>query len=165
MNKATRGRNVDTIFVLIIFSVFAFSVLMVLMLGASVYRNVNDISREGQQEHTALSYIWTKTKNYDSAGSIYAGEFHGLSALFIDEHIGGSTFRTAIYNYDGWLLELYGETLHEFSPRDGVRIVQNDSLIFRESGNGLIEVTAGSLSFLLHPRSGLSFSAARVEVI
>ena len=155
MSKSIRGRNVDTIFVLIIFSIFAFSVLMVLMLGASVYRNVNDISREGQQEHTALSYIWTKTKNYDSAGSIYAGEFHGLSALFIDEHIGDSTFSTAIYCYNGWLLELYGESLTGFSPSDGVPVAQIDSLSFRELSNGLIEVTAVDLSFMLHPRSGL----------
>jgi len=158
MNKAIRGRSVDTIFVLIVFSIFAFSVLMVLMLGASVYRNINDISREGQHEQTALSYIWTKSKNFDNAQSIHVGSFEGTSALFIDETLGGTDFRTAIYHYDGWLHELFSESALDFSPADGVRIVQVDSLRFANIGNGLIEVTSGERHLIISPRSGLKTS-------
>jgi len=154
MNRALRGRNIDTIFVLIVFSIFAFSVLMVLMLGASVYRNINDISREGQQGHTALSYIWTKTKNYDNADSISVGDFNGIPALFIYEQDGEATFRTAIYNYDGWLCELYSNAELEFSPGDGDRIIQISNLDFREVGKGIIEITVDNKSLLLFPRSG-----------
>jgi len=154
MKKVIRGRSVDTIFVLIIFSVFAFSVLLVLMLGASVYRNINDISREGEHEHTALSYIWTKSKNFDNAESIHVGDFSGASALFIDEVLGGTDFRTAIYYYDGWLYELFSEADLDFSPVDGVRIVQVDGLSFNDLGEGLIEVIAGEKNLILSPRSG-----------
>jgi len=157
MNKATRGRSVDTIFVLIVFSIFAFSVLMVLMLGASVYRNINDISYEGQYEHTALSYIWTKTKNFDDAGSIHVGDFNGVSALFIDEKIDDIDYRTAIYNVDGWLFELFSETALEFSPEDGVRVVQIDGLSFNALSNGLIEVSVSGKNLILSPRSGFDF--------
>jgi len=163
MNKATRGRSIDTIFVLIVFSIFAFSVLMVLMLGASIYRNINDISREGQYEHTALSYIWTKTKNFDDAGSIHVGEFNALPALFIDERIGETNYRTAIYNYDGWLMELFSEAALEFSLEDGVRVVMIDNLSFETSNNGLIKVTAGNKVLLLSPRG--SFGEAMNQMI
>ena len=158
MNRVLKGRNIDTIFVLIVFSIFAFSVLMVLMLGASVYRNINDISREGQQEHTALSYIWTKTKNYDSAGSIVAGDFNGIPALFIYEQLGEEVFITAIYSYDGWLCELYSSAELDFSPGDGDRIIQTGKLNFRETGEGIIEVTVDSKRLLLFPRSGSGVS-------
>jgi len=154
MNKMIRGRSVDTIFVLIVFSIFAFSVLMVLMLGASVYRNVNDISREGQYEHTTMSYIWTKVKNFDDAGTIHVGDFNGVPALFIDEKLGDTEFRTAIYGYDGWLYELFSESGLEFYPEDGVRIVSVDKLSFTEMDNGLIEVTVGNNKLLISPRSG-----------
>jgi len=156
MSKAMRGRSVDTIFVLIVFSIFALSILMVLMLGASVYRNINDISNEGQHEHTVLSYIWTKTKNYDNADSISAGDFKGIPALFIDEKIGEENFRTVIYSFDGWLFELYSEVTLEFSPGDGIRIMQIENLNFKETSNGLIEVTANEKTFLFTPRSGMN---------
>jgi len=158
MNKIIRGRNIDTIFVLIVFSIFAFSVLMVLMLGASVYRNINDISREGQREHTALSYIWTKTKNYDDAGSITVGDFNGIPTLFIYEQIGETKFRTAIYNYDGWLCELYSKADLDFSPGAGDRIIQIESLGFREVGGSIIEVSVDNKKLFLSPRSGAGIS-------
>ena len=154
MNKVIRGRSIDTIFVLIVFSIFAFSVLMVLMLGASIYRNINDIARDGQDEHTALSYVWTKTKNFDDAGSVHVGDFSGVPALFIDESIDDIKYRTAIYNYDGWLMELFSEAALEFYPTDGVRVVMIDNLSFDAVDNGLIKVTAGDKVLLLSPRSG-----------
>ena len=154
MSKLSRGRSIDTIFVLIVFSVFALSVLMVLMLGASVYRNINDMSNEGQSEHTALSYIWTKTKNFDNAGSIHVGDFQGVPALFIDEKLGDAYYRTAIYHFDGWLCELFSEAALEFSPGDGVRVIRVDEMHFEPVSNGLIRATTGTRSLLLSPRSG-----------
>jgi len=152
MNKVTKGRSIDTIFVLIVFSIFAFSVLMVLMLGASVYRNINDISRDGQDERMVLSYVRTKIKNNDVAGSVYVDDFSGVTALFIDEKVGDTDFVTVIYNYDGWLYELFSETSLEFSPGTGVRIAGIDNMRFDEVDHGLIKVSAGDFSILLSPR-------------
>ena len=156
MNKIARGRSIDTIFVLIIFSTFAFSILMVLMLGAGIYRNVNDISREGQYEHTALAYVWTKTKNFDDADSIHVGDFNGKPALFIVEHIHDLEFNTIIYHFDGWVFELFSEAKLAFTPGDGVRIVAIDDLHFEEVNYGLIKVTVGDKSLLLSPRGVLN---------
>jgi len=152
MKTVIKGRSIDTVFVLIVFSIFAFSVLMVLMLGAGVYRNVNDISRAEQHEHTALSYIWTKVKNFDEANAISVGEFDGVPAIFIDEELAGTKFRTAIYVNDGWLLELFSEKALEFSLQSGRRIVQVDNIVFNELDNGLIEVMLGNKRLLLSPR-------------
>ncbi|MCL2425905.1 MAG: DUF4860 domain-containing protein [Oscillospiraceae bacterium] len=148
------GRSIDTVFVLIVFSVFAISVLMVLMLGASIYRNINEISTERQNEHTALAYIWTKTRNFDQADGMSVGDFNGVSALLIDENINGTHFRTIIYNYDGWLLELFSDASLEFSLNDGVPVVPADGLHFDAIEHGLIQVTIGDMSLYLSPRSG-----------
>jgi len=156
MNKITRGRNIDTIFVLIVFSIFAVSVLIVLMLGASIYQNINTISREGEAEQTALSYIWTKTKNFDNAGSIDIGEFNGAPALIINENLGGTDYRTVIYHYDGWLYELFSDAALEFSPADGTRIITIDDLTFEKAGNGLLRMSAGKFDLHISPRSGIN---------
>ena len=160
MSKAIRGRSIDTIFVLIVFSIFAISVLMVLMLGASIYRNINETSRENEAEQTALSYIWTKTKNYDNADSLGIGEFNGSQALFIYETFGDMVYRTVVYHYDGWLYELFSEATLEFSPADGVRIVMVDDLSFELVDSGLIRAASGTMNIFLTPRSGLSGSFA-----
>ena len=156
MNKVIKGRSIDTIFVLIIFSTFAFSILMVLMLGAGIYRNVNDISREGQYEHTALAYVWTKTKNFDDAESIRVGDFNGQPALYIVETLHDLEFNTVIYHYDGWVIELFSEATLAFTPGDGVRIVMIDDIHFEEDNNGLIKVTVGDKSLLLSPRGSMN---------
>jgi len=156
MNRVMRGRSIDTIFVLIVFSIFAISVLMVLMFGASIYRNVNELSRMNESEQTALAYIWTKTKNSDNAESISIGDFNGIPSLFITQNFGGIDFRTAIYHYDGWLFELFSEAELEFSPADGSRIVMVDDLSFETVDSGLFRATAGDRSLLFSPRSGLN---------
>jgi len=144
--------------VLIVFSIFAVSVLIVLMLGASIYRNINEISREGEAEQTALSYIWTRTKNYDNAGSIVIDEFNGMPALIIKERFGDTEYKTVIYHFDGWLHELFSEADLTFSPTDGTRITKVEDLKFEAVDNGLIRTTSGNLSLFLSPRSGLNLS-------
>jgi len=154
MKKVTRRRNIDTIFVLIVFSIFAFSVLMVLMLGASIYSNIHDISREGEDERLVLSYISTKVRNYDDAGNILVDDFNGVPALRIIERLSGKDYHTVIYNYNGWLYELFSEAALDFSLEDGMPVTRIDDLRFEETDFGLIKVSAGDLSVLLSPRSG-----------
>ena len=152
--KMTGKNRIDTVFVLLIFSVFALSVLMVLMLGARIYNNMTDMTREGQDERTLLSYIWTKVKNNDKAGSVYVGEFCGLSALCIDEKFDETPYRTVVYQYDGWVYELFSETGIEFLPEDGIKVMMIDDLKFEEYEYGLIKISTGETSLLLSPRAG-----------
>ena len=161
MNKKLRGRSIDTIFVLIVFSIFAFSVLMVLMLGASIYKNINDISREDEHERTVLSYVRTKTKNFDVAGNVSVEKFHGVSALCIYENIDGTEFRTVIYGYDGWLYELFHDSSLAFSLDGGVRVSRIDDISFEQLDHGLIRVTTGDLSLLLSPRSSIDVPSSQ----
>ena len=153
MNKIKRGRSIDTVFVLIVFSIFAFSVLMVLMLGASIYRNIHDISRTGEDERTALSYVRTKARTSDSYGSISIGEFGDSSALFIYEMIGERQFRTVVFNRDGWLLELFADASLDLPQVGGMRVTPIDFIRFEEIEYGLIKVSTENLSLLLSPRA------------
>ena len=158
MIKTTRNTRIDTIFVLIIFCVFAISVLMVLMLGANIYKNMTDISHEGYDDRTGLSYIWTKVKNNDKNGTISIGDFNGLPALCFDEVInddmfGPTSYRTMVYYYNGWVCELFSETSLTFLPEDGEQIIKIDDLSFEALDHGVIKVTSGINSLLISPRS------------
>ena len=154
MMKKVRGHKIDTIFVLLIFCVFAVSVLMVLMLGANTYKNMTEISRDGQDERTVLSYIWSKVKNGDEDGGVTIDYFHGLPALFIDDEIDATVFRTTIYLYDGWVYELFSEAGLDFFPEDGVKIIRAEQLKFESADYGMIRVSSGDYSLLISPMGG-----------
>jgi len=161
MLHSNRGHRIDTIFVLIIFCVFAVSVLMVLMLGASTYEHVTAMSREDYAGRAVLSYIWTKVKNSDDVGKVHIGEFHGLPALYIDEEIGQMRYRTAVYRHDGWVCELFYEADLEFYPEAGSQIISIDDLTFEQLESGLIKVSSGTGSLLIFPRGNVSTTNAR----
>ena len=150
--KSNQNR-VDTVFVLMIFCVFAVSVFLVLMLSGSTYSNIVRMSGEGQNERIALSYIRTRVRNADSAESVFVGEFHGLSALRLKERFDEHTFVTQIYLYDGWIFELFHMEGLEFMPQDGVPIIRADYLSFYEITEGLIRVSTDTGSLLIHTRS------------
>jgi len=163
--KFTNNRHrIDTIFVLIIFCVFAVSVLMVLILGAGTYERVTALSRDGYTDRSILSYIWTKVKNSDSADCICVGEFNGLSALYIEEEFGQIKYRTTIYQYNGWVCELFYEKGLDFEPEDGARIIQFDDLSFKKLENGLIKVSSGDNELLIFPRGKASGTAPHADI-
>ena len=150
MFKNSGNNRVDTVFVLMIFCVFAVSVFLVLILGGSTYRNMNDISQEGQSERIVLSYIRTKMRNIDN---VSVGSFDGNSKLELIEVFGTRTFVTAIYLYDGWVRELFRDADNEFHPANGVPIIQVGSLDFETVDNGLIRVSTEHGSIVIFPRS------------
>jgi len=156
MTKVTKNSSnkIDTVFVLMIFCVFAMSVFLVLMLSASTYRNMVDISNEGQNERVAMSYIRTKIRKADTAGAISVSDFNGVSALSLVEEVGGRNFVTLIYYHEGWLNELFHEVGFDyFAPGDGIPIIRVDSLRFDMIDDSLIRITTDKESLLITPRS------------
>ena len=143
----------DTVFVLLIFCVFATSVFLVLMLGASTYQNMSEISGQGQNERVLLSYIRTKIRNADSGGRIYISSHHGIPALSIGEVLDDRYFVTLIYLYDGWVRELFHEEGLDFMLGESIPVIRVDSLEFENAENGLIRVSTDYGSMLILPRT------------
>lgn len=158
MGKPVRTQKIDTIFVLVIFCIFAASVLISLMFGGIVYKNTTDKANEKYDENICLSYIWMKVKNSDALDSVYIDTFYDLSVLCLDEEYDGITYQTRIYLYDGWVRELFSELGLEFNPETGDRIISADFLGFENLDNGLIKVTANSENMIISPRSKNEYS-------
>lgn len=153
MSRTIKSQKLDTVVALMVFCVFAASVLMVLTLGGSIYKSTNELYQEGYEERTGLSYIWSKVKNGDESGSVYIDSFQGLSVLCLDEEYGGVTYQTKLYLYDGWIYELFCEADLEFSPEEGIPVMQIQSLDFKQMENGLIKAASDSEELIILPRS------------
>lgn len=152
MRNRSAGK-IDTILIMASFAIFAASMLLTLLFGAGIYKTIADASQDGYGERACLSYIWTKVKTGDAAGKVYAGEFCGLPALYLEEEYDGYTYITTIYAYDGWVRELFSEEGLEFLPEDGTPVIEAESLAFEQLPDGLIKAYVNSQSMYVYPRS------------
>ena len=61
----TENHTINTIFVLVLFCVFAVAVLLVLLAGTGAYQDIADRMERQYEERTCLSYLDAKVRHYD----------------------------------------------------------------------------------------------------
>jgi hypothetical protein len=143
----------SSVYVLMIFCLFAFGVFFTIMLAANAYQAQNEITTQGQNERILMSYIRTKVRNADTSAAVFVGQYHGLNALGIRENLGGYSFITFIYLYNGWVREIFFEEGYYFELGDSTPIIQVDALRFDRVEHGLIRVMTQEGSKYIFPRS------------
>ena len=153
-----RAHTIDSVFVLLLFTVFALSVFAVLVFGTRSYISVNNSANDGYDLRTCLSYIETKVRQSDADGAISVGEMGGSSALLIDRDIDGSTYETALYARGGELRELFSEKSLGLGADDGTALLSVASLDFTLEGSLLrvdcTDADGASRSMLVYISSG-----------
>lgn len=138
---------------------FAASVLLVLLMGAGVYRSAAASSDAAFSERVCTAYIAEKLRHSDEADAVSLGEFDGGEALFLESGQDGVRYTDIIYSHDGWLWELFCEKGADFSREDGVKIIDVRSVRVSETAPGFFSVEAvgpgGAVSRRdVHLRSG-----------
>ena len=113
--------DITRVLALVTLTVFALCLLLVLLGGAGVYRNLVEGAEENYNRLTALHYLTTRVRQ---AENLEIGEFHGSDALVLQERVDGETYLTWIYCWDGWLMELYALPGGSFLPADGQQVLQ-----------------------------------------
>jgi len=152
----TTRRKTDTIIILLVFCVFIMSVLTVLSLSGTSYKNIITLTQKTQDEHIGLSFIWTKVKTNDEIDRIYLSSIHDLPALCIESEFDGYTFYTMIYHYNGWLHEMFFEEGFPQKPENGFPLVRATTFHLEELEQGLLKITLDNESLLLSPRGGIT---------
>lgn len=107
MNQKQENRHiVDVLFVLGLFCIFAICALMLVTIGAGVYRRtVNDMDFN-YNSRTAFSYVTEKIRQNDTSASVTVGTLEDRPAVILSQEMGGILFNTYLYEYDGYLTEL-----------------------------------------------------------
>jgi hypothetical protein len=144
-----------SVFVLLIFCLFAFGVFVTIMLSASTYQAQNETTTTGQSERIILSYVRTKIREADALNAVSVGSHHGINTLIISETLGGREYVTYVYHYDGWVREIFFEYGLEFLPGDGIAVMAAGSLWFEELQNGLLRVVTETGKMYISPRGGV----------
>ncbi len=125
MKKNAITHNLDGLAALLLFAVFAASVMAVLLTGAKAYRGVTRRDQEAYNARTAVQYVAQRVRQADSLYGITLEDFEGVECLVLGQ---GEPYITRLYCYDGWLMELYCLAGESFSPEDGERIIEAQEL-------------------------------------
>lgn len=147
--KENRSRITDVLGLLCL-AVFALGLLLVLLTGASLYRNLVDRGEETYARRTALQYLTTRVRQ---AETVEIGELDGCEALVLGAIIDGETYTTHIYCYEGWLRELYAVPGAALPPQAGEPILEAETFSLKQEEN-LLTVTFGGDDLLLHLPAG-----------
>lgn len=138
--RTERKHVIDFLFPLALFFVLtATSVALVVLASGTYSRQVQD-SEDSFASRTALSYVTEKIHQADEYGAVYAGTFDGQDAIVIRQTYSEQTYVTYLYEYDGYLRELFIQDGVDAKASDGRRILASDSFSFEESQEGLFHL-------------------------
>ena len=133
MREQTERKHViDFLFPLALFFVLTATSVALVVLASGTYSHQVQDSEDSFVSRTALSYVTEKIHQADEYGSVYAGTFDGQDAIVICQTYSEQTYMTYLYEYDGYLRELF--------IQDGRRILASDSFSFEESQEGLFHL-------------------------
>lgn len=140
MNNAHSKHYISGLMALLLFAVFAVSVLSVLLAGTQVYQRLSDRDDTSYSSRTAVQYLCTKVRQSDQAGAIDVASFCGRDALLVSQELQGELFLTRIYCHDGYLCELFSPASVEALPEYGEPLLPlNDMELHLE--DGLLQVS------------------------
>lgn len=151
MRTRETQHKLDGLFVLLIFALFAGSLLLVLLTGAGSYQRLAARDAKSYDRSTSLQYIAAKLHRGDEAGMVFVGSFSdkqepsadNIDTLYVGEELDGKRYDTRIYFYDGYIRELFAEENAPLSPEDGTPIFESADLFFLENRGCLfVTVTA-----------------------
>lgn len=158
MKKEQNVKKITDLMALVVFAVFAVCVLLVLLTGAKVYRELTDRGAGDHDRRVTAQYVATRVRQADRAGSVSVEEFGGLSALVLREEIGGEGYLTRVYCFEGYLRELFTAEGGNFAPEDGEKLLAAEDIAFSLNGGLLsacITLSDGSTQeLMLFLRSG-----------
>lgn len=132
---------IDILFVLSLFGIFAVSAVIVILFGANIYQNTVTQMDHNYTARTSIAYITEKIRQADSSDGIQICDKDGTQILMLTDVINDIPYATSLYEYDGWLYELFARTDIELPLDAGQPIMEINSLTFIQRSSSLLEVS------------------------
>ena len=159
MHRDAQNRFVvDILFVVALFFVFAISSIMLIALGASIYRKNTDNMEHNYTIRSSHAYLLEKMRSTDTTDAITLGEIEGQQSLQLRQEINGISYITELYLHEGCLTELFRRESVELPASAGMQLMEVQNIVFEELPDGLItanvtETDGHTHAVLLSPKS------------
>ncbi len=133
-----RKHTADTLFVVLLYGLFALLSLLLILIGARVYKRTVEHTEARGDVRASLSYVANKV---GAADRVSLETRDGLSVLVLTQEFDGDLFETCIYYTGGVLREWFAEVATPFLPKRGKPSPLSLPFPSREE-DGLLAVTS-----------------------
>ncbi len=146
------GKKVPSMhaFSIVLFTVFIVSILITLMTGTRIYRQLAVQQQSADDARLSLNLIANCIKANDATDAIAAGDGPEGNSLVLVERLETGTFETRIYLFEGKVLEEYSVAGNPYTPEKATVIASSETFSFTY-GKGLLSITtdAGTVDVAL----------------
>ena len=130
MKTKNKPKRINSLMALMIFGAFAVCIFIVVISGADLYKKLINKDSDSFNMRTVGQYITTRIHQADLYDDIGVEDFCGTDAVVIKEEIDGEVYKTRLYCYDGYLMELFGMDDIMLMPEDGEIVMEVDDISF-----------------------------------
>ena len=137
MGKLKKKNSIiDVALLLTLFMVFTLCSLLMIVLGARVYKSTVDNIEQSFSSRTALTFI-TKKIRQTEGNEIFVGKLDGVEAIVIKEKIEEQNCVTYLYYHDGYLYEQFALESAEVRLESGRRLLELEAFSYEEKDKAL----------------------------
>ena len=142
-SEAKRSQAADSsghMFTALLFALFVIALLLAVVAGTNVYRNLNDVRSGADEARLGLTLLTNNVRANDAADAIAAGTGPEGRSLVLVERLDSGTYETRIYRHEGNIVEEYALADAAYTPEKAGVICPSDVFDF-SYGNGLLTIT------------------------
>lgn len=136
-----RSNKIDGVFVIALFTMFAITAFLLILIGARQYQHTADTMDANYESRTISSYLTEKIRQNDSLGNVSIAELEDTHALAIETVENDVTYITYIYYYKEALREIVVNDSSVFSLDSGQEIIKTGGFTAAMVNDGLLKIT------------------------
>lgn len=140
-NRMTSHHTIDILFVLSLFGVFAVSAIILILFGTNVYRKTVSQMDDNYSARTSIEYITEKIRQSDVQNAIQIKEEQGTDILMLTAEINEIPYATSLYEYNGWLYELFARTDIDLPLDAGQPVMEIKNISFTQLSPNLLSIS------------------------
>ena len=130
---------IDAVFILMLMMLFIMSSLAVIAIGASIYQKNVAKMQDNYSHRIVHAYVTEKIRQSDNRGRVFVDTIFEQNALILQDEINGTLYNTYIYDYNGYLMELFARAdLSVLYPESGQKITPVNSFDINEISDNLL---------------------------
>lgn len=132
---------IDILFILSLFCVFAVSSVVLILFGANIYQKLVLQMDSNYSTRTSISYITEKIRQSDYSDSINIYEKEDKKILMMTQTIDNIEYAISLYEYNGYLYELFARTDIELPIDAGQPVFKLTNLDFEKISDNLLKIS------------------------
>jgi hypothetical protein len=113
---------------------------VLILFGADIYKKTVSSMDSNYASRTSVAYITQKIRQSNQFDSIYIDNSQGYERLMMTQDINGYTYATSLYEYDGFLYELFARTDIELPIDAGQQVIAIEGLKFELVNDSLLKI-------------------------